>query len=313
MMDHYYTHRRHGHNYMRDNETEIDPEGHATDLFTQWAIETVEQCAQDEDPFLLYLAYNAPHTPIQPPDEWLAKVRRREPEISDRRARYVALVEHMDAGIGRVREAIDTCGIASDTFVIYVSDNGGQVDAGASNGPLRGAKQQMYEGGIRVPCCACQPGTIPPGKVSDEPAMLMDLFPTACEIAGVEITHEIDGYSLLPTLKGHSQDFSSRCFYWVRREGGKWSNRTYLGNAYHGVRLGNLKLLHDDAFRPLELYDVNADPKETCDLASDRVADMNALSKHLQEQVQKGGGTPWQKRSGRTFDGDSLTSPQNCS
>src|SRR5690606_31075068 len=93
MMDDYYDHRRHGNNYMRRNGEEIDPEGHATDLFTEWAcdflrehkekgVQASENPANGERPFFLYLAYNAPHTPIQPPDDWLAKVREREPAIS---------------------------------------------------------------------------------------------------------------------------------------------------------------------------------------------------------------------------------------
>ncbi len=75
MMDDYYTHRRHGINYMRSDTQEIDPQGHATDLFTMWTCQYLHRAAEKDQPFLLYLAYNAPHDPIQPPDEWLAKVR----------------------------------------------------------------------------------------------------------------------------------------------------------------------------------------------------------------------------------------------
>jgi len=81
MMDDYYTHLRHGYNYMRLNKQEIHPEGHATDLFTQWAIEYIRGRINKKQPFFLYLAYNAPHTPIQPPEEWLEKVKKREKEV----------------------------------------------------------------------------------------------------------------------------------------------------------------------------------------------------------------------------------------
>ncbi len=135
MMDDYYTHRRHGNNYMRLGDEEIDPEGHATDLFSQWACDWLQSQKSDE-PFFLYLAYNAPHTPIQPPDEWLERVKQREPGISEKRAKLVALIEHLDDGVGRVLACLEQTGLAQDTIVVFSSDNGGQVEVGARNGPL---------------------------------------------------------------------------------------------------------------------------------------------------------------------------------
>src|SRR5690606_7386108 len=103
MMDSYVTHRRHGNNYMRRNGEEIAPEGHATELFSGWAIDHLRDRAKMRDePFFLYLAYNAPHFPIEPPAEWLAKVRKRAPELNEKRAKNVAFVEHLDDNIGRV-------------------------------------------------------------------------------------------------------------------------------------------------------------------------------------------------------------------
>ena len=154
MMDDYYTHLRHQHNYMRRDFETIDPRGHATDLFSDWSVEFIQEQAHSSQPFFLYLAYNAPHTPIQPPDDWVEKVKDREPDITDQRAKYIALVEHMDAGIGRVLDSLKKTNQLSNTLVIYTSDNGGQMGVGANNGPLRGQKGEMYEGGIRVPTCA---------------------------------------------------------------------------------------------------------------------------------------------------------------
>jgi arylsulfatase A-like enzyme len=296
MMDDYFTHRRHGNNYMRHNMETIDPQGHATDLFTQWAVETLCERAAAPEPFFLYLAYNAPHTPIQPPEEWFDRVRRREPEISAQRARYVALVEHMDAGIGRVLDALQELGLVSNTLLVYTSDNGGQLDAGAYNGPLRGAKQDMYEGGIRVPCCATWPGRIAPGQVSGQVGMLMDWFPTLCEAAHVTVEHEIEGRSIMPLLRGETPDWSERDYYWVRREGGQWGEHPYWGQDYHAVRHGDLKLLHDDPFAPLELYDLGADSKEEHDLAPAGHPAMDRLRRTMQRQVQKAGAVPWRKR-----------------
>lgn len=135
---------------MRENLKEIDPQGHATEIFSDWAIRYLSDMKQKQEPFFLYLAYNAPHTPIQPPQEWLEKVKKREPSLPEKRAKIVALIEHLDYNVGRVYEALEQNGQLENTIIIFTSDNGGQDDAGANNGPFRGAKQDMYEGGIRV-------------------------------------------------------------------------------------------------------------------------------------------------------------------
>ena len=182
MMDDYYNHLRHGNNYMRLNNETIDPTGHATDLFTQWSCDYLRERAKTpEKPFFLYLAYNAPHTPIQPPADWLKKVLEREKGITEKRAKLVALIEHLDDGIGRVMRTLKETGMADDTMVIFSSDNGGQLSAGANNGPLRDGKQSMYEGGLKVPTALVWPGKIKPGSQTDFRAMSMDLFPTILE------------------------------------------------------------------------------------------------------------------------------------
>lgn len=293
MMDDYYTHLRHGNNYMRTDYETIDQQGHATDLFTDWAIEEIQNHAHGEKPLFLYLAYNAPHTPIQPPQEWFERVREREPEISEQRARYIAMVEHLDAGVGRVYQALQESGTMENTLLVYCSDNGGQMDVGAYNGDIRGAKLDMYEGGIRVPMMAVWPGYIAAGAVSDLPAMIMDLFPTFCEAAGVPVSHEIEGTSILMTLQGEKQNFDDRLYYWVRREGGA----KYFGQDYHAVRRGEMKLLHNTPFAPLELFDLASDEKESSDRATSDPETVSALVMEMQEQIRRAGSIPWRKRS----------------
>ena len=290
MMDDYLTHLRHDINYMQLDEQEIDPAGHATDLFTDWGVHYIEERATQDEPFFLYLAYNAPHTPIQPPDDWVERVRQREPEATDERVRYIALVEHMDHGIGRVLDTLELSGQLSNTLVVYTSDNGGQMNVGATNGPYRGEKGDMYEGGLRVPACAMWPGQIAAGSVTDQVAMLMDLFPTACAAAGVKVEHHIEGQSLLPTLCGESQDCADRILYWVRREGGD----RFLGLCQHAVRQGDLKLLHNGAFDPLELFDLGADPYEQDERSAD-AGSLKAMRTLLQQEIQVAGGVPWQR------------------
>ena len=290
MMDDYYTHLRHDINYMRHGFETIDPRGHATDLFTEWSTAFIRAQAQSSDPFFLYLAYNAPHTPIQPPDDWIERVREREPDISLQRAKYIALVEHMDAGIGRVLDTLVETDQLSNTLVIYTSDNGGDMKVGAHNGPLRGQKGDMYEGGIRVPACAMWPGHIPAGYITDQVALLMDLFPTVCEVADAPIAHEIEGRSIWQTLQGEQQDFSERSLYWLRREGGG----TFFGQPQHAVRRGDIKLLHNRPFEPLELYDLSSDPLETTNNVETHEELFGEMSRLLQAETQKAGNVRWQ-------------------
>jgi len=289
MMDDYYKHRRHNINYMRLNEKEIDPQGHATDLFTQWAVDYIKDRSKSQQPFFLYLAYNAPHAPIQPPDDWLERVKSRQPGISDQRAKLVALIEHLDDGIGKVIACLKDCGVSDNTLVIFTSDNGGQLSVGANNGPLRAGKQDMYEGGIRVPMCAVWPGRIAPSSRSNRVALTMDLYPTICEAAGAKIAHEIDGRSILPTLLGRRQPAEDRILFWMRREGGG-----YNGRAYYAARYGDFKLVQKDPFEPMQLYNLKDDPQEQNPL--DKKHKMyQKLFTALRDHIIEAGAVPWQK------------------
>ncbi|MFI4850320.1 MAG: sulfatase [Gimesia chilikensis] len=291
MMDDYYQHRRHDVNYMRFNEKQVDPEGHATDLFTEWTCDFLKQQAQTEQPFFLYLAYNAPHTPIQPPADWLEKVKQREAGIDPSRAKLVALIEHLDAGIGEVVKTLDETGLSENTLVIFSSDNGGQLSVGANNGDLRDGKQSMYEGGLKVPTGVVWKGHISPNTETDFMAMSMDLFPTVCEAAGIKVPAGLDSVSILPTLEGKTQDPLRKHWFFRRREGG---NR-YGGKTIEAVRSGDWKLLQNSPFAPLELYNLKADPLEKENLADNNRKKFNELSTLLRAEIQRYGSVPWQK------------------
>lgn len=290
MMDDYYKHERHGINYMRHNEKPVQPEGHATDLFTQWACDYLQNQKNNDRPFFLFLSYNAPHTPIQPPTEWVQRVKKREPGISEKRARLVALIEHMDAGIGTVLKQLKATGQADNTLVVFTSDNGGQVNVGADNGGLRDGKQSMYEGGLRVTTAFKWPGEIEPGRVTSQRGLTMDIYATLCDAAQVEIYHEIDGISLLTVLRGQRLDNHGRDLFFHRREG----NQRYQGLITNALIRGDWKLLHDSPFEPLELYNLKDDPLEKVNLADKDRAKFNELSRALRVQVQRGGAVPWQ-------------------
>lgn len=290
MMDDYWKHQRHGINMLRRNKEVVDPQGHATDIFTDWACEYITERSKAAQPFFLYLAYNAPHDPIQPPPEWLEKVKQREPQMDAKRANLVALIEHLDSGVGRVLATLDQTGLAANTLIIFTSDNGGVLGNGANNGPWRSEKQHMYEGGLRVLCGARWPGHIAAGSVTPRTALSMDIFPTTLEAAGVTIPEGIDGTTFLPTLIGQAQPETKRDLYFVRREGGPM----YGGKTIEALIRGDWKLLQDSPFAPLELYNLRDDPREATDLAGKRKDLVRELDAALRRQVQRAGAIPWQ-------------------
>lgn len=293
MMDDYYHHKRHGNDYMYHDRKQIFPEGHATDLFTDWAIDYLESRRDASNPFLLYLAYNAPHTPIQPPKDWEEKVMSREQGISPQRAKLVALIEHLDDGIGKVLAALKATGQAGNTIVVFTSDNGGQLSVGANNGPLRDGKQSVYEGGLKVPTAVVWPGHVQAGAVSDFRAMSMDILPTAFAAADVKIPEamKIEGRSFLPSLRGEQQTALRQRMFFCRREGGL----RYGGKTIEAVIEGPWKLLQNSPWQPLELYNLNEDPREENNLVEKNRRMLNTLNAALRIQLQRGGQVPWQK------------------
>lgn len=289
MMDDYYTHLREGVNYMRLNTTEITPQGHATEIFSDWAIDYIGTSAKEKGPFFLYLAYNAPHFPIQPPAEWLDRVKKREGNITEKRARNVALVEHLDENIGRVIASLKSSGQYENTVIIFSSDNGGHLPSGASNGILRGGKQDFYEGGIKVPTCMVWDGTLKSGE-DNELALTMDLYPTICELAGIEVQHKIDGIDLMPgILGGMKGKDTDRMVYFMRREGGN-----YGGMCYYAVRKGAYKLLQNTPFENFQLFNVETDPLETTPLDTN-LPPFKELKNGLMQHIRSSGSIPWEK------------------
>ena len=290
MMDDYYTHLRHGNNYLRRNREIVDPKGHATDIFTDWACEYLRERAKAGKPFFLYLAYNAPHSPVQPPEDWLQKVKAREAGIDEKRAKLLGLIEHLDGGVGRVLAALKETGAEGNTLVVFTSDNGGQLEMGANNGPTRGGKQSMYEGGLRVPFTARWPGRIKAGSQSDRVALTMDVFATVLDAVGVKFNHHIEGLTFLPTLLGENQPLYQRDLFFTRREGGN----QYGGKTIDAVIRGDWKLLQNMPWEPLQLYNLKSDPLEQNDQASKQRKVFNELSAALRQQIQRGGAVPWQ-------------------
>lgn len=291
MMDSYTSHLRHGQNYLRHNETPIEAAGHATDLFTDWAIAYLrERSAQPQQPFFLYLAYNAPHFPIEPPAEWVARVRARAPAMPELRMKAVAFAEQLDAAVGRVLAALDETGLARETLVVFTSDNGGSLPHGQRNDPWRGGKQQHYDGGVRVPFAVRWPARTASGQRTDHAGQTFDVYATLLDLAGVAAPAGMDAVSFAAVLRGERPDTSAREMYFVRREGGA----AHGGNAYHAIIRGPWKLLGNSPYRPLELYHLERDPYESTNLADAEPAVVRELQAALQRRIQRGGAVPWQ-------------------
>lgn len=290
MMDSHTNHLRHGRNYLRLNGKEIGAAGHSTDLFTDWAGAWLRDRATARDqPFFLFLAYTAPHFPIEPPAEWLMKVRQRSPALDEKRARAIAFVEHLDHAVGRVLDTLDETGLAGDTVVVFTSDNGGSLPHGQNNHPWRGGKQSHYDGGLRVPFMVRWPGRTAAGARSEYAGQVFDVFPTFLEAAGVAAPTGLDSISLVPVLTGGAID-GPRDLYFVRREGGA----AYGGKSYEALIRGEWKLLQNDPYSPLELYNLRDDPGETKNLASDRGEVVRELSAALRAHIRRAGAVPWQ-------------------
>ena len=277
---------------MHNRDHDPLAKGHATELFTQWAEDFIRENAGKESPFFCYLAYNAVHGPLRvekskpasAPEAWVKKALDRG--VSFLRSDYVAILEHMDHNIGQLVSVLDELGVAENTLIVFVSDNGGcTMEEGAAggrfpgnNGPLRGGKATTYQGGLNVPFFVNWKGKIPQsGLVSDSHVMHCDIFSSLLDAAGLTVPESngknpLRGTSLLPHILSD----------------GKTSvpERTMIfelwGNI--GVRRGDYKLWASvgrdyspdwDALeaeisqKDLELFDLQRDVAETNDLRTE--------------------------------------------
>jgi arylsulfatase A-like enzyme len=217
--------------------------------------------AKRDQPFFLCLWPYTVHWPMEAPVSFLKKYAKHEgPGMND--PRYGAMIEAMDAAMGRVLAGIDQLGLRDDTLVIFTSDNGG-FSGVADNRPLRDGKGDLYEGGLRVPLLIRWPGKIAPGKVSDTPVITMDLYPTILQACGLSPKKEVDGQSLLPLFAGDAPQAERPLFFHYPNYAWHRSNR--LGGA---IRLGPYKLIERFDDGSLELFNLKEDLSETRNLAA---------------------------------------------
>ena len=193
------------------NDSPVQTTQYLTDEFSDEAVSFVDR--NKDKPFFLYLAYNAPHAPLEAPPKYL----QRFPNIQDpRRRTYAAMVSAVDDGVGRVLEKVKALGLDDKTLVFYLSDNGGPIQANASNnGPLRGAKGSPWEGGIHVPFAAQWPGHLTAGKTFAPPVISLDIFATISALANAPANpaHPLDGVNLMPYLTGEKSGDPHEAIY----------------------------------------------------------------------------------------------------
>jgi arylsulfatase A-like enzyme len=246
----------------------VEEREYLTHAFTREAVSFIERHRQE--PFFLYVAYNAPHTPLQATDElW-----QRFPEIEDEGERvYAAMVSALDDGVGAIVGALERAGVREQTLVVFTSDNGcGMYTDSCSNGPLLGGKVTFFEGGVRVPFLASWPGTLRAGQVLGQPVSTLDVLPTALALTHAEppADRELDGESLAPLLRGEGRGPSpDRALFW--RNGASWA-----------MRRGPWKLIAYDGEAPF-LFDLAADVGEGRNLAPSEPARVAELTRLYQE------------------------------
>lgn len=252
-------------------------DGYTTDLFTDEALAFVERSR--EQPWFLYLAYNAVHTPL----EIAEKLKDRIPASVDDPARrgYLSLLLGLDDAIGRLTKGLRKSGSDKNTLVFFLSDNGGSgrkpyfaYNTGV-NTPLRGDKGQTLEGGIRVPFFVSWPGQLPAGTSYEAPVSSLDIFATACAAAGLAAPKNLDGVNVLPQLKRETVEVPHKSLYW--RFGPQ-----------KAVRRGNWKLVDWRDFDAKkqsgwQLYDLSKDISEEHDLAATQPELVKELTREWDE------------------------------
>ncbi len=259
-------------------------EGYGVELITQHSVDFIER--NRAGPFFLYVAHLAIHFPWQGPDDPGYRVeggnyhnltKLGELDTFDVSSQVTKMVEAVDDSVGEILQALQAKGLADNTLVIFTSDNGGYLtyQGGyhniSENGPLRGQKTDVYEGGHRVPTIAWWPGRITPG-VSHQLAATFDIFPTLMELSGSDAQHHVDGTSLLPVLFAEGS-LGARSLYWRMRSDA-------------AIRKANWKLVQHSNQGP-ELYDLATDLGESANVADANPQVLEELSEDLADWSAK--------------------------
>lgn len=258
-----------------------------TQALTDKAIAEIERAKADGKPFLLNLWHYGVHGPIEP-----AKAFAKDYEstrFAQRERDYATMVADVDASMGRLLQALDRLGLAGDTVVIFLSDNGGFAQRGGGyhprNLPLRSGKGSAYEGGLRTPLIIRWPGVAKPGLLVEGVASIEDLMPTLVAAAGGKVPAGVDGSDLSPLLRGGERPGRDLVWYYPH----VWGPNGPGIEPFAAMRRGNLKVVHFFERGRTELYDLAADPGETRDLAGERAEEASRLRDDLLKALRDGG------------------------
>ena len=265
------------------NGEPVESRGYVTDLVTDAAIEFIDQARTGTRPFFCYLAYSAPHSPFQLDtshahqprgDAMIEKYLKRGLPLQQ--ARIYGMVERIDENVGRLLAHLDASGLARETVVLFMSDNGGVSKFWT--GELRGFKASVYEGGVRSPLFVRWPGRFPAGGIVKGQASHVDLLPTLCELAGAKVPADrtLDGRSLVPLLQAGKGDRHHEFVYHT------WNRFLPSPDTNWAISDQRFKLVGAGATRakagpPWSLFDLEADPGETKDIALAHPAKVKAL------------------------------------
>lgn len=239
------------------NRKEVAETEYLTDAFSREAVRFVHEAAEKKSPFFLYLAYNAPHTPLQAKPEDLALF----PDIKDKqRQTYAAMVYGVDRGVGELVKALKAAGVYDNTLIVFLSDNGGRTDEGASNFPLRGVKGDTWEGGFRVPMFFHWPNQVPAGQRFDYPVSALDFYPTFARLAGATIPagKKLDGKDIWGDFMGGRDPHQGGMIYALRYRGAHCDVAGRSGQ-WKVTKMNNA---------PWKLFDVGKDIGESRDLSA---------------------------------------------
>jgi arylsulfatase A-like enzyme len=263
-----------------------------TEALTREAIATLEANKNNGKPFFLHMSHYAVHIPLSKDDRFYQYYI--DKGVSDTEARYAALVEGMDKSLGDLMDYLDKEGITDDTYILFLSDNGGLSltpqrggKAHTQNLPLKQGKGSLYEGGIRIPMLVAGPG-IAPSSTTKQYVGIDDIFPTIMEFAGqkkYKTIQTVDGKSMVPFLKDANKMDSEKVLLWHYPN--NWTSVNLKGISWGtALRKGNFKLIYFHKYQTMELYDLSNDIGEEHDLAAKNPSKVMELAKLMTKELK---------------------------
>lgn len=251
-----------------------------TEALTLEAIKAVEKSVAERKPFYLYMSHYAIHAPWEKDDRFYQKYA--DSGLNPAEATLASMIEGMDKSLGDLMGALDRLGVADNTIILFMSDNGSPTGCPA-NLPLRGHKLAPYEGGMREPMIVKWPGVAKPASVCREPLLIEDYFPTILEMAGADwrgkTAQTVDGVSFTPLLKGNGKSPADRALVWhYPHNNGQ--------TPFSAVRQGPWKLIYHHADRRTELFNIDTDLSEKENLAERQPAKTRELAELLTNRLR---------------------------